>query len=152
MRVCTICKLNISHKKSNSSSKCDKCVRRINGNSLKKVKKRMKNMRTTKREILKAYNISCVICGWKIEINNAKGMYLHQRGCEIHHIQPISEGGKDVFENCILLCPNHHKEADLGLIKKEELYSYVIKNKEKAIEDNKLKNQSDACDILDSLF
>jgi len=152
MNKCTICQSDISHKKSNNSSKCEKCVRRLNDRSLNKIKIRSKNMASVKKEILSAYNISCAICGWHIKEQNINGKYLYQKGCEIHHIEAVSNGGKDVFENCILLCPNHHKEADLGLIKKDVLLSYIIKDKELTIQNNKFQRQSSAFDLIDSLF
>lgn len=148
MKQCAICKTDITHKKSNRSLKCEKCIRMPNENSLNKIKLRTKNMRTVKQEILAAYNSSCVICGWKIEQKYSYGKYLHQSGCEIHHINPVSNGGKDVFENCILLCPNHHKEADLGIISKSLLFSYVLKDKEEIIEQNKIKRMCEAMNLL----
>jgi HNH endonuclease len=33
---------------------------------------------------------------------------------ETHHIVPVGEGGQDVVENVIALCPNHHMEAHHG--------------------------------------
>jgi predicted restriction endonuclease len=152
MKECTICKIDISHKKSNAASKCEKCARIINEKTLTKIKARTKNMKNVKREILTAYNVSCVICGWSIKNQNIPGKYQHQRGCEIHHIKKISEGGKDVFENCVLLCPNHHKEADLGIISEAFLFSYVIKNKQEVIEKNTLNMISHAFGLLEGMF
>lgn len=34
---------------------------------------------------------------------------------ETHHIDPLADGGLDVAENLIALCPNHHREAHHGL-------------------------------------
>ena len=34
--------------------------------------------------------------------------------CEVHHVLPLSEGGTDVIENAICLCPIHHREAHHG--------------------------------------
>ncbi|WP_221080695.1 EVE domain-containing protein [Alcaligenes faecalis] len=34
--------------------------------------------------------------------------------CEIHHVIPLGEGGKDLIENVICLCPVHHREAHHG--------------------------------------
>jgi hypothetical protein len=149
---CSICGTDISHKKSLRASKCERCARTPNEKSLSKIKDRSKNMRPVKMEILAAYDVSCAICGWHTASTSANGMELHQRGCEIHHIVPVREGGKDVFENCILLCPNHHKEADLGIITREDLSTYVIKNKDKAIFDRSIKSLATACDVLDNLF
>lgn len=38
------------------------------------------------------------------------GIYL-----ESHHIVPLAEGGKDLPENVIALCPLHHREAHHGI-------------------------------------
>lgn len=48
-------------------------------------------------------------------------------GNELHHIVPISEGGANDDSNLILLCPNHHKQADMGIISKEDLRTYIAK-------------------------
>lgn len=34
---------------------------------------------------------------------------------EVHHILPLSRGGKDNLENVIALCPNCHRHAHFGL-------------------------------------
>ena len=31
---------------------------------------------------------------------------------DVHHIKPVKEGGKDVASNLIVLCANHHDDAD----------------------------------------
>lgn len=59
----------------------------------------------------------CLICGSTIE-----GKYSNNRK---YCITPISEGGTETQDNIILLCPNHHKQADLGLIDRETLRSYT---------------------------
>ncbi len=33
---------------------------------------------------------------------------------EVHHIEPLSEGGPDILENVACLCPAHHREVHLG--------------------------------------
>ncbi len=33
---------------------------------------------------------------------------------EVAHIEPVANGGKSVLGNLLVLCPNHHKEFDLG--------------------------------------
>ena len=53
--------------------------------------------------------------GFKKDLKGANG------GCEIHHIKPIAEGGDNGRDNLILLCPNCHKKAHAGIIRKEEL-------------------------------
>jgi hypothetical protein len=155
MKNCTICGIDITHKKSNRASKCEKCSRRINANTLEKIKHRGKNMSSVKKEILETYDICCAICKWSITKQIHNGQYQYQAGCEIHHIEKVSEGGKHVFENCILLCPNHHTEADLGIISKDVLFSYVTKNKEKLKEDKMKRSFIELCDVmkrLDNIF
>ena len=34
--------------------------------------------------------------------------------CEVHHVVPLAEGGVDLLENVICLCPVHHREAHHG--------------------------------------
>jgi predicted restriction endonuclease len=146
MKKCSICYKDISHKKSNNSSKCEKCVRRLNEKSLNKIKNRTKNMHSVKKEIFNVYDISCRICGWFINTDKI------QRGCEIHHIIPVNKGGKDVFENCILLCPNHHKEADLGIIDKNDLLKLISKNKKEEAIEKSLKLQEEAFKLIENIF
>jgi hypothetical protein len=38
---------------------------------------------------------------------------------EVHHIQPLSEGGSDTVENAAALCPNCHRECHHGIRAKE---------------------------------
>jgi hypothetical protein len=33
---------------------------------------------------------------------------------EVHHIEPLSDGGEDVLENTACLCPAHHREVHFG--------------------------------------
>lgn len=37
-----------------------------------------------------------------------------QTYCEVHHIHPLADGGPDVLDNLVCLCPAHHVEAHLG--------------------------------------
>lgn len=50
----------------------------------------------------------CQICGKSI-LKKDKSLYI-----EAAHITPKHRGGKETLDNIILLCPNHHKEFDLG--------------------------------------
>lgn len=42
-------------------------------------------------------------------------------GCEMHHIDAVSEGGQHELDNLILLCPNCHKLAHNGILTKDQL-------------------------------
>ena len=46
-------------------------------------------------------SLRCEICGW--------GKGLSYELLQAHHIIPISCGGKDIKNNVIILCPNHHR-------------------------------------------
>lgn len=78
------------------------------------------------------YGSKCAICGWQafkieshLDLNQGGKVYL-SGGCELHHIKPVNEGGEEAADNLILLCPNHHKQADMGLIPIEELERHVV--------------------------
>ncbi|MEX0662796.1 MAG: HNH endonuclease [Balneolaceae bacterium] len=53
-------------------------------------------------------NFKCQICGYSIK-KKSGGEYI-----EAAHIKPKHKKGPEKPENIILLCPNHHKEFDLG--------------------------------------
>lgn len=38
---------------------------------------------------------------------------------EVAHIHPVSRGGRSIIGNLLVLCPNHHKEFDYGLLEIE---------------------------------
>lgn len=58
------------------------------------------------------YGNMCQICGLSI---NIKPNFMYS---EVHHIKPIGKphNGPDVWENMLVLCPNHHAMFDLGAI------------------------------------
>jgi 5-methylcytosine-specific restriction endonuclease McrA len=49
---------------------------------------------------------ACQICGDHVEDPVIARRFVHS-----HHIEPLSEGGKDVLENLIVLCPNCHSRV-----------------------------------------
>lgn len=63
------------------------------------------------------FNMSCMICGFDIAVT-------------IHHIKPISDGGKNNPDNLSVLCPNHHAMVHKGLIQDSELISITSKHLE----------------------
>lgn len=76
-------------------------------------------------KIFSVFDARCALCGWCLDTNTTS------RGCEIHHIIPVCEDGKNSFDNLICLCPNchktvHHFDSDmlrkrlLGLTKTED--------------------------------
>lgn len=74
---------------------------------------------TIKRRMLKKQKIAhCEYCG-----NKTKEIL------QIHHIEAISDGGSNDLNNVIILCPNCHKSAHAGIIKKEDLHKLKISPK-----------------------
>jgi hypothetical protein len=55
----------------------------------------------------------CEICGWN-ETNR-----------DLHHIIPVSQGGKTTLDNIVSLCPNHHRMAHKDMLSREELLTAI---------------------------
>ena len=88
------------------------------------------------KAIIILYGGRCAICNWRATeelLQTEKGIQ-YAYGNEIHHIIPAAKGGKSDFTNLILLCPNHHKQADLGIISPDQLRTYL---KESMTEEEK---------------
>lgn len=68
------------------------------------------NLVTARLTGRKHLGTKCMICGWD-EIT------------DIHHIIPRRHGGTNNIENLIVLCPNHHRLADIGRISQAELFN-----------------------------
>lgn len=60
---------------------------------------------------------ACVVCGWRIEKRRSYGL-------EVHHIKPVRDGGTNDPDNLVVLCPNHHAEADYGILTPEQLRAH----------------------------
>jgi len=70
-----------------------------------------------RKRVLDAYRWKCAMCGIGLDFVIAA------------HIVSVGQGGTDETRNGIVLCPNHHKAFDLGLIGFNEDYQIVV-NKE----------------------
>ena len=55
----------------------------------------------------------CSICNWT------------ESSRDVHHIVPVSKGGKNVESNLISLCPNHHRMVHNNLISENDLYKAI---------------------------
>jgi 5-methylcytosine-specific restriction enzyme A len=70
----------------------------------------------------------CQLCG--VSILKKNGDYY----IEAAHIRPKKEKGKEMLSNILLLCPNHHKEFDLGnrveILHTDSLYKFKINENE----------------------
>lgn len=129
MKECIICGAELTGRISNNRKYCSEaCIRKHEANKRKDyIANRAKNINKVAHSVYRAYNSSCAICGWRAtdELIISKGKIQYAYGNEIHHIKPIAEGGGETADNIILLCPNHHKQADLGILSREELRKHT---------------------------
>lgn len=72
--------------------------------------------RNFNKKIVRLYGYRCAIC-------------KYDKFVVAHHIQRWSKTQNNEIENGICLCPNHHAEADYGIISEKELRFYQITNK-----------------------
>lgn len=121
---CKTCGVDINQRGSQAKY-CVKCARQKNiQGSISKIKKHNANHYKYYIDVLNLYKSKCAICGWQLKIYQTKRGRQYARGNAIHHIKSISEGGQHALDNLILLCPNHHKEADAGVLTPDELKKY----------------------------
>lgn len=111
----------------------EKCRRKAYSDcDLDKIKERNKSFPFARKDYLASlYRYKCAICGWRLPEYNLLEQTYKKRvprlgGCEFHHIVPVAEGGGNNPSNLILLCPNHHQEADYGIIDRDRLLSIAI--------------------------
>lgn len=99
------------------------------------------------KTIISNYKGRCAICGWRAseELIKTNTGIQYAYGNEIHHIIPVSQNGSADLDNLILLCPNHHKQANLGLISIEVLRTYLVKGK---TEQEKIEDRNRSIDRI----
>lgn len=73
--------------------------------------------------------LPCVICGWQ------------EAPRDVHHIIPVSQGGKNDPSNLVTLCPNHHRMAHYNFISEDSL--------RKAVESRTISSSS--CEEQDAI-
>lgn len=71
------------------------------------------NATTARENAIKFFGSRCMICGWEEVV-------------DVHHITPRRHGGTNNLDNLIVLCPNHHRLADLSRIDENELTSITL--------------------------
>lgn len=132
MKVCEICGAEITNRHSNNIKYCsEKCAREAEKRHFSEYRKdrtrRGNKIQGFRQKLYKAYGYSCAICGWQASLSPEvpNGTMQMARGCALHHIVPVKENGTDDETNLILLCPNHHKQADFGIISREDLIKYL---------------------------
>ena len=154
MKKCVICGAEITGKHGNNRKYCSsKCARKAEADKRTAViAKRAKNINKVSHLVYRAYNCKCAICGWQAtdELIISKGKIQYSYGNEIHHIMQVAKGGKETADNLILLCPNHHKQADLGLLSADELRAYTVPFDVTAEEKEKAK--ADCADAIADLI
>jgi hypothetical protein len=74
------------------------------------IEKTIRNDTKIIKKIKERNNYKCQFPGCTSIIRTKSGRpYI-----EVAHIKPVKDGGQSILGNLILLCPNHHKEFDLG--------------------------------------
>lgn len=129
MKTCAECGQPITGKHGNNRKYCSiQCRRKAEARGrMEYISRRSASVAPIRQDVIRTYKAECAICGWKAadKFIKTKRGYGHSCGNEIHHITPVYEGGGDTWDNVILLCPNHHKQADYGIIERNVLRSYV---------------------------
>ena len=151
MKYCKVCDQPIpASRKSNNVKYCSlKCARYAeHRQNIKNITKRANKILPIAQKVYHAYGHKCAICGWQAtpELIKIKGRLQYSHGNAIHHIIPTSEGGEETALNLILLCPNHHKQADMELIARSELRKHL-----KSIELSDKQKRIAAFKVADAL-
>lgn len=129
MRVCKECGGKIPDTRRSNAKYCgEKCARKAEkGKRIDYISARANRINRVAKDVYAAYNCRCALCGWQISdrLLRVNGRYQYSHGNEIHHITAVKDGGTEDYRNLILLCPNHHKLADLKLIPDETLREHT---------------------------
>ena len=149
-KTCPICGKEFTYQSHGGAERkyCSQtCARAKNATYFKKRISDNSHKGYLSKELILLYGGRCAICGWRAteELITAKGRRQYAYGNEIHHIVAVRDGGRASFDNLILLCPNHHKQADLGLLSIEELQKHL---KPLPTEEEKQAMKSRATDII----
>lgn len=155
MKACIICGAMIPPERTSNNLKycSEKCARKAEADKHKKaIAYRAVRHNPLALKVYRAYGRKCAICQWQAteETISYRGKIQYAHGNEIHHITPISEGGGDNWENVILLCPNHHKQADMGILSREALEAYT--KPYEMTEEEKAEAKSAVADTIAALI
>ena len=119
-----------------NAKRCNRCRRNASTKTpsfIKSILRRNKKWISISTQIQLMYNGRCAFCKWRVSEYKpypTRGCKSISYGNEIHHIIPISKNGTDEISNLILLCPNHHKQADYGIITLDEIADKQIKEED----------------------
>lgn len=84
--------------------------------------KRMKEVEQILRNDKQIVDLLKKVTKYKCQFPNCDSVVMTENGTnyvEVAHIKPVKQGGQSVLGNIIVLCPNHHKEFDYGVLKIE---------------------------------
>ena len=129
-KTCKVCGNPIPDTRTSHNIKycSEKCARTAGAKQRTSyISKKANHINAVSQLVYKAYDRKCAICGWQAtpELIKVNGKYQYSHGNEIHHIIPASEGGLEEDSNLILLCPNHHKQADLKILDRSFLKEHT---------------------------
>lgn len=130
-KCCALCGREIpANRKSNNTKYCsERCQRKasLTPSRVSDIIERGKRKSKRNPDLLFAFGHKCAICGWSIP-QWIPGYKHHELagGCEMHHVIPVCEGGTEETTNLILLCPNCHKMAHVGILIPEQLFEHVL--------------------------
>lgn len=104
-KMCNCIFESICSKAKTCSSKCKSKLYRL----------QMKSCDNNITRRLREFMISqpCEICKWNVT------------SCDVHHVVPVYQGGKDVLNNLITLCPNCHRMAHRNLLSQDNLFKVI---------------------------
>lgn len=75
-----------------------------------KVQLLTKNLEEIRKFVIKRANGTCQLCECVAPFNDSDGFpYL-----EVHHVIPFREGGTDLPDNLVALCPNCHRKIEVS--------------------------------------
>lgn len=114
---CPVCNKDIEHKTTRDrrrfcSQSCAATTSNMNRVGTKYKTDNANSQFLFKKKLFATYKRECMVCGYSAFV-------------EAHHIVPRSRGGTNEIGNGILLCPNHHREADHKTLTQEQLFSIL---------------------------
>ena len=74
-------------------------MRKTSTYATKKDSQEYANKKAWAEAVLRVKGNKCARCGWA------------EARCDVHHITPRAEGGKNFVSNGVVLCPNCHRVA-----------------------------------------
>lgn len=80
--------------------------------------RRNQTINATLRKDSKIVSALKIIANYKCQFPGCESIIRTEKGknyVEVAHIEPVRKDGQSVLGNLLVLCPNHHKEFDLGI-------------------------------------